>query len=91
MKIDMPIEMGHWYRNVYSEFEGIAIGYVAYSTGCDQVLLAPRTGDETKKPEAEWIDVNRLTAVDTMGYKPVHLPPPMQKQVAGGDKLPDTR
>lgn len=54
----MEIELGYTYKDLISEFEGVATGYVKYLTGCNQALITPR-GDG----EARWFDVQRLVRV----------------------------
>jgi hypothetical protein len=46
----------------------VVIGYVQYLTGCNQALVQPQGSDlvlgyVTKRPEAEWFDVQRLEQV----------------------------
>ena len=43
-------------------FTGIIIGYVQYSTGCNQYLIVPKCskGETNKKPEGHWIDDSRI-------------------------------
>lgn len=47
-------------------FRGVVIGRVEYSTGCNQILLAPRCTDPAKKEGAVWIDEQRLVVDDAV-------------------------
>lgn len=45
-------------------FKGIVTGRVEYLTGCNQCLVVPKMGaKETKKPDGEWFDEQRLVIV----------------------------
>lgn len=61
----MEIILGAKYCDEITGFEGIATGHVKYLTGCNQVLLRPRCldGEESKYPEAQWIDEQRLVQI----------------------------
>ena len=59
MKIENLITFGATYWDVYTGFKGVAIGFCTYQTGCDQVLLTPSVGDDGKRPQSEWFDVQR--------------------------------
>lgn len=61
------IELGRKYKDKITGFEGVAIGHVKYLTGCNQTLLSPETDDVRKKPEAEWLDDQRL---EMLAYYP---------------------
>ncbi|MGM4911474.1 hypothetical protein [Rhizobium sp. 768_B6_N1_8] len=50
-------QLGATYEDRITGFRGVATGYVQYITGCNQVLLAPRSTGEMK---SEWIDEQRL-------------------------------
>lgn len=59
--------LGATYRDKITGFQGVATGYVSYITGCNQVLLAPKSTDGTLK-SSEWLDEQRLdrVAVDVL-------------------------
>lgn len=57
------IELGRKYRDRMTGFEGIASGYVAYLSGCNQVLLVPRVKADGTLAESHWFDEQRLEAV----------------------------
>jgi len=46
-------------------FQGVALGYVTYLSGCNQVLLVPSVTSEGKLGESHWFDVQRLTVIAT--------------------------
>ena len=54
------IELGGSYVDKITGFTGVALGYVQYLTGCNQVLLCPRGDEPSKRPESEWFDEQRL-------------------------------
>lgn len=54
------IQLGINVTDKITGFSGTVTGMVKYITGCDQALITPRVTDNTKYPEANWIDVNRL-------------------------------
>lgn len=58
------IDLGDRARDTLTGFTGIVTGRVSYLTGCDQVLLLPRSSDETKINGAEWFDIERIQLVD---------------------------
>ena len=68
------IHLGRKYKDVITNFEGYAIGYVNYITGCNQVLVQPMSEKPSEKPEADWIDEQRLEEVEgemvSMGSRP---------------------
>ena len=59
--MDIKAELGMTYKDVITQFEGVAIGRADYITGCSQVLLVPQglTADG-KRREGEWFDEQRL-------------------------------
>jgi hypothetical protein len=60
----MNIEFGKKYEDKVTGFIGTCIGYCQYITGCNQVLLAPKTDNPNKKPDGEWIDEQRLIVLN---------------------------
>jgi hypothetical protein len=54
------IELGKTYRDKITGFEGVATGCVTYLTGCNQVLLAPRVGEDGTMRDSAWLDEQRL-------------------------------
>ncbi len=57
----MGNQTGYHFRDEITGFEGVCIGHVTYLTGCDQLLLQPKSDDASKRPASEWFDINRLT------------------------------
>lgn len=62
--------LGMRYVDKITRFEGVAIGYVQYITGCNQVLLAPQVGEDGAWKESQWIDEQRLVA---QSHRPIVL------------------
>lgn len=56
----MKIELGCTYQDRITNFCGVAIGYVEYLTGCNQVLLSPTVDDSGSIRESHWFDVQRV-------------------------------
>lgn len=56
-------KLGATYEDRITGFRGVATGYVQYITGCNQVLLAPRSTDGGMK-DSQWIDEQRLEIDD---------------------------
>lgn len=54
------IQFGRKYHDVITGFEGVAIGFTEYLSGCNQVLLAPQVGDDGAKKESHWFDIQRI-------------------------------
>lgn len=59
-------------KDQVSGFEGTAVGYAVYITGCVQVVLAPRVDKDGKLGDSIWFDLSR---VELCGFKPVPKPP----------------
>jgi len=54
------IILGRKYIDKITGFKGVATGQVRYITGCNQVLLAPRAGDDGDLKSAQWFDEQRV-------------------------------
>jgi hypothetical protein len=59
----MKIIFGANYKDLITGFKGIAIGYVEYITGCNQVLIVPKSDNSNEKKDSHWIDEQRLERV----------------------------
>lgn len=57
------------YRDRITGFRGICVAVARYVSGCDQVLLVPRVGEDGKASEGSWFDDERL--IDVESAKPV--------------------
>lgn len=60
----MGNETGYRFRDELTGFEGVCVGHVTYLTGCDQLLLQPKSEKGDSRPASEWFDLNRLTRMD---------------------------
>ncbi len=73
-KIETPAEFGFGdiLRDTITGFEGTAVGFAAYITGCAQLCLTPKAKNDGKYPDSTWIDVDRLEMVraDDSGIVP---------------------
>lgn len=56
--------LGNRYRDVITEFTGVATGVVKYISGCNQVLLSPQVGPDGALRDPQWFDEQRLQPVD---------------------------
>jgi hypothetical protein len=54
------IQLGSKVKDKITGFTGIVTGIVTYITGCSQALIAPPVDKQGKRPEGEWIDLQRL-------------------------------
>ena len=54
------IAFGYSYTDIISGFEGVAVGFAKYITGCDSILLVPPAEDNNKRRDGEWFDIDRL-------------------------------
>ncbi len=55
----MRDELGKKYKDRISGFEGVAVGYVEYLTGCHQVLLSRAVNDDGSI-NTTWFDIDRV-------------------------------
>jgi len=60
---DQTIELGQECVDSITGFKGIATGECKYISGCDQILLSPRVGDDGVFKEAHWFDRQRIFGV----------------------------
>jgi hypothetical protein len=58
--VKIEIEMGQHYTDCITGFTGMATGLVSYLTGCDQVLIAPKVGEDGALKDSHWFDITRL-------------------------------
>ncbi|MFN3624415.1 MAG: hypothetical protein ACK4TP_10170 [Hyphomicrobium sp.] len=58
------IQLGSRGRDRITGFAGVVTGRCEYLTGCHQVMLAPRVGDDGAFKEPHWFDEQRIE-VDT--------------------------
>lgn len=56
----MNIKLGATYKDTISGFKGVATGHSLYITGCNQVLLGPKTKADGDLPDSQWFDEQRL-------------------------------
>lgn len=47
-------------KDIITGFEGIAIGYCQYNTGCNQILIAPSVSKTGEFMESRWFDEQRV-------------------------------
>ncbi len=47
-------------KDILTGFEGIAIGYCSYNTGCNQVLLSPPITKDGDYRKSQWFDEQRI-------------------------------
>lgn len=68
----MGLKFGVFGKDVITGFSGYVIGRTEYITGCAQLLLQP-VGKDGKRPEAEWIDEQRVVAATSSKNRPISL------------------
>lgn len=59
----MKTQLGNTYIDAITGFTGVATGRVEYITGCNQILLAPKTADPGTESKPAWFDEQRLLPV----------------------------
>ena len=70
MQIDINnLPLGLKVRDVVTGFEGLAIGFTQYMTGCKQLLVQPPVTPEGVWVESAWIDHNRLEVIEGCKWK----------------------
>lgn len=57
------ITLGATYRDKITGFQGVAVGFVTYISGCNQALLAPPVNQEGALRDSQWFDQQRLELV----------------------------
>ncbi|WP_337052512.1 hypothetical protein [Pseudoxanthomonas sp. USHLN014] len=62
----MSIVLGATYTDRITGLTGIATGHCKYITGCNQTLVQPKGEGGQSKPEAHWIDDQRLELVESV-------------------------
>lgn len=55
------VELGSRYRDVVTDFTGVATARIEYLNGCVQAQLEASVGGE---PRTQWVDYDRLELVD---------------------------
>lgn len=63
--------LGKKYRDVLTGFEGVCTGYTEYISGCQRILLTPKSDDPKKTIESEWFDIVTCEVIDET---PISLP-----------------
>jgi hypothetical protein len=75
------VNLGDRVKDKINGFVGIVIGSASYLYGCEQILVAPEVlGEHGKRPDAEWIDEDRVEVV----HRAVHSSPSTAPARAGG-------
>jgi hypothetical protein len=59
------IEFGKEYRDRISGFVGVCTGKSSFISGCDQVLLVPKIGEDGSYKDGHWFDDERLISVES--------------------------
>lgn len=58
------IKLGVLAEDKITGFRGRVTGLVAYITGCNQALLAPKCKADGTHVESQWYDLERLKVID---------------------------
>lgn len=58
------IVLGGQYKDIITNFTGVATGFTEYISGCNQVLLVPPVKDDGSYVDGMWFDVQRLERVE---------------------------
>lgn len=82
------IKLGVTYKDVITNFTGVAISWVEYMGGNTMVNIQPQCGEDEKKPESHFCDFQSL--YELPDGKTVSIPPkPMSNSLAIGDEVRD--
>lgn len=60
----MTIALGDKCIDVITGYEGVVTGRCVYITGCEQVLLTGRVGDDNRKSDGAWFDIDRCDLIE---------------------------
>ena len=52
-------------KDVVTGFKGTCTAYAVYSTGCNQICLAPKVGKDGDILDSCWFDVERVEIIST--------------------------
>lgn len=55
----MHPSIGKTFSDKITGFKGVCTGRIEYITGCNQLLLSPKVGDDGAAKEASWFDEQR--------------------------------
>jgi len=56
-------------KDIVTGFTGTIIGYVQYSTGCNQILLVPKVSKDGAFRESCWFDEQRISILPGLAIK----------------------
>ena len=54
------IELGVMVKDCVTGFRGVVMGRVEYLSGCNQYLILPKVGSDSKYTLGQWLDEQRL-------------------------------
>lgn len=57
------MQLGATYKDVVTNFEGVATAHARYLSGCHQTLIVPKIDDKGAFREGQWFDDQRLTLI----------------------------
>jgi hypothetical protein len=69
---DVEIKIGDKVRDRLSGLVGYVHGKAEYITGCNQVLVNPRTVKDDKPVDGTWIDDSRIELVESLSTPETH-------------------
>ena len=58
--------LGKTFEDKITGVKGVAVGYVVYISGCNQVLLTPRVDEKGDHRSSHWFDEQRLVLDSTV-------------------------
>jgi hypothetical protein len=90
MSTNPPPVLGATYTDRITGFQGVAIGFVQYITGCNQVLVAPKVGADGAMKDSQWIDEQRLVVDHTLPFVEI-INGTAASPMAGFDRAPPKR
>ncbi len=78
-------ELGQELRCKITGFQGVAISYLKFISGCVQYCLRPKVGDDGKYPDGTYIDVENLEYVGPGVSKEIEARP------SGGESMSESK
>lgn len=58
--------LGKTVQDKITGFRGVVTGYVEYISGCNQVLIAPKTSESGDFIASQWVDVQRVVVDESV-------------------------
>lgn len=80
-------DLGDKVRDKVTGFEGIVTTHAKHLTGCDRLWVEPTVGEDGKKRDGHWIDIDMIEIVEPSVLERVIY----SRAAPGGVDLPPSR